>query len=159
MIDTTIDISSLGDMATGTLAELYQQLYGQECRTRHKAYLIRKIAWRIQANAEGDLSERARRRADELANDADVRVMPPKNMVLPENEKPVPRKTTDPRLPSPGSAIVRKYKGQTHRVVYLADGRGFEYQGNLYRTLSAVAKKITGNHINGFRFFNLGAKV
>ena len=83
MNDIATEIAALDGMATGELAERYAELHGQPCRTRHRAYLIRKIAWRIQANAEGDLSERARRRAAELANDADIRVMAPPAMVCP----------------------------------------------------------------------------
>ena len=71
------ELAALPGMTTTALGERYADLYGQPARTRHKEYLIRKIAWRIQALAEGDLSERARRRAAELANDADVRVVPP----------------------------------------------------------------------------------
>jgi hypothetical protein len=67
-------------------------------------------------------------------------------------------KSTDPRLPAAGSAIVREYKGQTHRVVVLKDNKGFEYEGERYRTLTAVARKITCSHINGFRFFKLGVQ-
>ena len=166
MQDFANQIAALDRMSIGDLAERYRELHGQPCRTRHRAYLIRKIAWRIQANAEGGLSERARKRATELANDADVRVMAPKTMICPpqigeavtvtrsapiEQEKP-----SDPRLPPPGSAIVRKYKGQTIRVVVLEDGLGFECDGERFRTLSAIAKKITGSHMNGFRFFGLG---
>jgi hypothetical protein len=164
-MDTDIaeQIDDLQSMTTGELAERYEELHGQPCRTRHRAYLIRKIAWRIQANAEGDLSERARKRAAELANDAEVRVMAPKGMVCPPQAgsgSTVTRKVSntppaDPRLPSPGSAIVRQYKGKTIRVVVLEHGQGFEYDGHRYRTLSAVAKVVTGSHINGFRFFNL----
>ncbi len=157
------EIDDLQSMTTGELAERYEELHGQPCRTRHRAYLIRKIAWRIQANAEGDLSERARKRAAELADDAEVRVMAPKTMICPPQPPDAPTVTrkvpdahpSDPRLPSPGSAIVRQYKGKTIRVVVLEDDRGFEYQGDRYRTLSAVAKQITGSHINGFRFFRL----
>ena len=162
------ELAALDRMSTGDLAEYYAELHGQPCRTRHRAYLIRKIAWRIQANAEGDLSERAKKRAAELADDADVRVMAPRTMICPPQTgetavvtKPVSMekdRLSDPRLPSPGSAIVRKYKGCTHRVVFLDDATGFEYDGDRFRTLTAVAKKITGSHINGFRFFHLGAK-
>ena len=60
--DIAKEIDALQQMTTSELAERYQQLHGQSVRTRHRAYLIRKVAWRIQANAEGDLSERARRR-------------------------------------------------------------------------------------------------
>ena len=166
MNDIAAEIAALGQMTTGELAERYTELHGQPCRTRHRAYLVRKIAWRIQANAEGDLSERARKRAAELANDADVRVMAPPTMVCPPQTgaavtvtKPIPAaraKPRDPRLPTPGSAIVRQYKGRKHRVVVLEDG--FEYEGDRYRTLTAVAKTITGSHINGYRFFRLGTQ-
>jgi len=153
------EIDALQRMTTNELLERYAELHGQPSRTRHRTYLIRKIAWRIQANAEGDLSERARRRAAELADDADIRVMAPKTLVCPpqpDEAPPVTREMqSDPRLPAPGSAIVREYKGKTIRVVVLEDGQGFEYDGERYRTLSAVAKKITGSHINGFRFFRL----
>lgn len=168
MHEIAAQIAALDGMTTGELAEQYEELHGQPCRTRHRAYLIRKVAWRIQANAEGDLSERARRRAAELADDAEVRVMAPKTMICPPQRgesatvtRPVmdgKGQSADPRLPAPGSAIVRHYKGRRHRVVYLADGSGFEYEGNRYRTLSAVAKRISGSHVNGFRFFRLGVQ-
>ena len=167
--DIQAEIDALPSLSTGELAQRYAELHGRPCRTRHRAYLIRKIAWRLQTNREGDLSERARRRASDLANDADVRVMAPKTMLCPPQygtavttTKPAPthngKQATDPRLPSPGSAIVRTYKGRSHRVVVLEDGRGFEYEGERYRTLSAVARRITGSHINGFRFFRLGVQ-
>ena len=58
------------------------------------------------------------------------------------------------RILSPaGSAIVRDYRGRTVRVVVLAEG--FEFEGERYRSLSAIAKAVTGSHVNGFRFFNL----
>ena len=168
MNKSATEITALDRMTTSDLAERYAELHGQPCRTRHRAYLIRKIAWRIQANAEGDLSERARKRAAELANDADVRVMAPKTMICPPQvgESATITKTAstgrdksvDPRLPAPGSAIIRQYKGSTHRVVFLEDGSGFEYEGERYRTLTAVAKRITSGHINGFRFFKLGVQ-
>lgn len=161
------EIDALQHMTTGELAERYEELHGQLVRTRHRAYLIRKIAWRIQANAEGDLTERARKRAAELADDADVRVMAPKTVIEPPSDErgvAVMRdlrngEHNDPRIPSPGSAIVREYKGRTLRVIVLADHDGFEFEGERFRTLSAVAKRVTGSHINGFRFFRLpGAK-
>lgn len=80
-IDT--EIATLDRLSTGDLAQRYAELHGQPCRTRHRAYLIRKIAWRIQANAEGDLTERARRRAAELADDAEIRVMAPRALICP----------------------------------------------------------------------------
>ena len=72
------ELAALPAMTTSELCQRYEELFGRPVRTRHKAYLVRKIAWRIQALAAGDLSDRARRRAEELANDADVRLMPPR---------------------------------------------------------------------------------
>jgi hypothetical protein len=155
-------------MSTGDLAERYKELHGQPCRTRHRAYLIRKIAWRIQANAEGDLTERARKRAAELADDAEIRVMAPKTMICPPQvgetmtvTRPVPseeEKPNDPRMPSPGTALVRQYKGRTIRAVVLEDGRSVECDGERFRTLSALANRVTRSHMSGFRFFRLGVK-
>jgi hypothetical protein len=151
------ELAALEKMTTGELVERYAALTGQPVRTRHKAYLIRKIAWRLQADVEGDLSERARRRAAELANDADVRLMPP-GRAMEAQQGPASRGASagqgDPRLPATGAAITRQYKGRTLEVVVLADG--FEFEGRRFKTLSAVAKSVTGSHMNGFRFFGLG---
>jgi hypothetical protein len=167
MHEIAAEIAALDRLSTGDLAERYAELHGQPCRTRHRAYLIRKIAWRIQANAEGDLSERARKRAAELADDAEVRVMVPKTMICPPQHgesvtitRPVTAREanpSDPRLPASGSAIVRQYKGRTIRAIVL-EGGGFECDGERFRTLSALTKKITGSHMNGFRFFRLGVQ-
>ena len=51
--DIAKEIDALQQMTTSALADRYEELYGQPVRTRHRAYLIRKVAWRIQANAEG----------------------------------------------------------------------------------------------------------
>lgn len=154
------ELATLERLTTTELTQRYAELHGQPVRTRHRQYLIRKIAWRLQAMAEGDLSERARQRAAELANDADVRVMPPRQRALPppayQRVASVPR-FNDPRLPAPGTAIERKYKGQALRVIVLPDGC-FEYAGERYKTLTAVAKAITGSHLNGYRFFHLEGK-
>ena len=171
MNDLATELAALDQMTTGDLAERYRELHGQPCRTRHRAYLIRKIAWRIQANAEGDMAMRAQRireRAAELAGDADVRVMAPRTMICPPQRgdratitRAAPAgldRPPDPRLPPPGGAIVRNYKGRTIRVVVLESGQGFECDGERFGTLTGLARKITGSHINGYRFFRLGVQ-
>ena len=141
------EVVALEQMTVGQLQDRYVEVFGEPVRSRHKQYLIRRIAWRLQANAEGGLSERALRRAEELANVADVRVMPPQwatpvRQVRPAGlsvvRMPVPK---DPRLPSADSQITRKYKGRTIIVRVLADG--FEYLGERYRSLTTIAKAIT----------------
>src|SRR5262249_26829227 len=110
-------------------------------------WLIKRIVWRLQALAEGDLSERARRRAAELARDADLRLNPPQSKV--NRTTPAPQPVTiptplDQRLPPPGTLLTRPYKGQLVQVQVLTEG--FAYGGRVYVSLSAVAKAITGSH-------------
>jgi hypothetical protein len=67
-------------MTVTELRRRYAEVFGEETRSYHKAYPVRRIAWREQANAEGDLAERARRlreRALEIADDADLRLRAP----------------------------------------------------------------------------------
>lgn len=157
-IDIEKEVAALQQMSTGQLCERYAELYGEPTRTRHRTYLVRKIAWKLQAIAEGDLSERARRRAEELAHGTELRVMPPKANEVANAAAVATHATvsTDARLPTPGTAIVRQYKGLALQVLVLPDG--FEFEGERYKSLSAVAKKITGSHVNGFRFFGLEDK-
>ena len=155
------ELAALEKMTVGELQQRYAEVFGEQVRSRHKQYLFRRIAWRLQANAEGGLSERALRRAEELANVADVRVTPPKGGIsgspaAPATRAEAPTRPSDPRVPPVGAAITRKYKGRTIAVTVLAGG--FEYEGERYGSLTAIAKAITGSHMNGFRFFGLEGK-
>ena len=147
-------IARLEPMTPAELHGKYQELFGEVPRSRHKAYLIRRIAWRLQALLEGDLSQRARRRAAELACDADLRISAPAASQRQDTE-PVPsaRGSSRRRLPPPGTVLARPYRGRAIEVTVLA--RGFQYDGRLYRSLSAVAKAVTGKHWNGYHFFGL----
>lgn len=153
------EIARLDQLTISQLAQRYEEVTGEPCRSRHKQYLVRRVAWMIQANAEGGLTERARRRAEELANVADVRVTPPR---VPRVGATVAKPARivadhDPRLPPPGNWVERPYKGRLVRVLVLTDG--FEFEGERYRSLSAIAKAVTGSHVNGFHFFRLGDQV
>jgi hypothetical protein len=158
---TAAEISQLESLSVCQLAKRYEELFGDECRSRHKRYLVRRIAWRLQAAEEGGLSERAIRRAEELAVDSEIRVTAPREQHL-ANQRVATRQPDgfvdwDPRLPSPGNWLERRYKGRVIRVLLLADG--FEYEGQRFRSLSSIAKAVTGSHVNGFLFFQLGAKA
>src|SRR5206468_1500526 len=109
----------------------------------NRDWLIKRIGWRLQANAEGDLSERARRRAAELANDADLRVKAPKEPAARTVTRTVALPTAN-GTPRPGTIITREYKNRTIQVAVKANG--FEFEGEQFKTLSALAKKITGTH-------------
>jgi hypothetical protein len=108
-------IEALRHMSVGQLKDKYRDVFGESSRSNHKQFLFRRIAWRMQANAWGGLSDRARRRALEIANDADLRIRAPKNflkMDLDESRTLETRvaPTQDPRLPIPGTMLVRRYR-------------------------------------------------
>ena len=155
-------IEALRHMTIAQLHERYREVFGEASRSNHKQFLFRRIAWRLQANALGGLSERARMRALEIANDADLRIRAPKNFL---NDDPDPTRTIearvspsgDPRLPMPGSELVRRYRGVTIIVHVREDG--FEYNGRVHRSLSAAVREATGTPWNGFAFFGLGANA
>ena len=142
-----------------TMQELrvrYAELFGETTSAKNRTWLLRRVAWRLQTLAEGDLSERARQRAGELANDADLRITAPRVKepvpVAQQCAEPAaPARSSDSRLPMPGTVLMRDYKGQTVQVEVLAEG--FAYAGQSYKSLSAVAKAVTGAHCNGFHFF------
>lgn len=152
------EVARLEKMSVNQLAKRFEEVFGEQSRSRHKRYLIRRIVWRLQADAEGGLTDRARQRAEELANDAEIRVTPPREKKK-SSDDDVPAETIalaggrDSRLPPPGNWIERDYKGRTIRVLVIEDG--FEYEGERYRSLSAIAKAVTGSHMNGFLFFRL----
>ena len=134
----------------------YQKLFGESPRSGQKDYLFRRIAWRMQANQYGDLSDQARQRALAIADDRDLRLHVPQKSEL-KNGAPVSgariHRSTDLRLPLPGTVLTRSFKGKTVKVCVLPDG--FRYQDRRFRSLSAVAEHITGTRWNGYVFFSL----
>jgi hypothetical protein len=156
-----LEIAELQDKTVSQLVQRYEQVFEEECRSRNKQYLIRRIAWRLQANEEGGLSRAALKKAAELAENAETRLTAPRKhsndgvkLVVPE---PTAFVDWDPRLPPPGNIIERQYKGKMIRVIVLQDG--FEYEGQRYKSLTAIAKEVSGSHCNGFLFFRLGRKA
>jgi hypothetical protein len=143
------EIAALAKLSGPALRSRYAELFGDETRVGNRVWLIRRIGWRLQSQAEGGLSERARLRAAELTNEADLRLNPPADRA----RVPLALCRADPRLPAPGSVLTRSYKGR--KIEVTVREHGFEYEGVAYPSLSAVAKAITGSHCNGFLFFRL----
>jgi hypothetical protein len=157
------EVAKLEKMSVNELRERFEEVCGEATIGRNRVWLIRRIAWRLQANELGGLSERALARARELAKDADLRVTAPRAKRIDPTPPAQTVATTlavsgENRLPPPGTLITREYKGRTLRVKVLP--QGFEFEGEVYKSLSAVAKHITGLHCNGYLFFRLigGAK-
>jgi hypothetical protein len=156
-----MQIEALRHMTVGQLKAKYAEVFGEVSRSNHKQFLFRRVAWRIQANAWGGISERVRRRALEIANDADLRIRAPRSFLNEplDNTRVAEARvdpTADPRLPTPGTDLVRRYRGQD--IVIRVREDGFEYRGHVHRSLSAAVRQATGTPWNGFSFFGLGNK-
>jgi hypothetical protein len=150
-------LAALEAMTVAELQARYTQVFRKETRVASKTLLVRRIIWGLQALAEGDLSERARRRAAELVQDTDLRLLPPRQKLavptVPTSAQKCGKANgiAEPSLPLPGTILTRWYKGKTLSIQVLR--HGFEYDGQVYKSLSAVAKAITGSHTSGFLFF------
>jgi hypothetical protein len=151
------EIAALSRMSIPELRQRFADVFGDDTQARNKAWLVKRIAWRLQANEYGGLSDTARQRADELADEADLRLTPPKAGHQTESHTvTVPFRSGggDDRLPVPGTILRRDYKGRAILVQVLAVG--FDFDGQVYKSLTAVARAITGTHCNGYHFFRLG---
>jgi hypothetical protein len=146
------EIDSMRHQTVGQLKAKYREVFGDGSRSNHKQFLVRRIAWRLQANAEGSLSERARQRAADLAEEAELRIRAPESF-LSQLSGPADNRQCDPRLPAPGTWLTREFRGERIAVEVLE--KGFLYQERVYKSLSAVARKVTGTQWNGFAFFAL----
>lgn len=157
-INTAAEVARLAKMTVPELRARHKELFGEPARSTHKQYLARQMAWRLQAEAEGGLPEESRQLALAIARDAPLRLRI-ESAALRGTQEAERTATTrlasnhDSRLPMPGSLLMKEFKGETH-VVKVLDG-GFEYQGRVYRSLSAIAQKITGTKWNGLLFFGL----
>jgi hypothetical protein len=136
----------LAALRTATTAELKDQwraLFGKEPPPFNRAYLQSRLAYRIQELAYGGLKPETRARLEALGEQLDGG-----NVVL--------RRIRADSRPLPGTRLVREYDGVQHVVTVRADD--FEYEGRPYRSLSAIARHITGTRWNGHTFFGLRAR-
>jgi hypothetical protein len=151
-------IQELRSMTVSQLREKYEEVFGEPTTARNKDYLWKRIAWRIQELEYGGLSERVKQRAREIADEHDIRVRPPRG-AFQEFDSPVkPSKVRGKvgmktNLPAPGTLLTREYKGRRITVEILENG--FRYEGQPFRSLSAIAREVTGTHWNGRLFFGL----
>jgi len=150
---TTIaqQLQELRTLSPAELARQYEDLFGKPPRVRNKAWLFRQCAFRLQEQAYGSLSERAKTRLTELMALVDLPLCAP---------TPTPRAHTTTRTatkgPMVGTTLLREWRGQQIRVEVREDG--FEWNGVMFKSLSAVAKAITGATWNGNLFFNLKSR-
>lgn len=158
--DVPAQLAALQGMTVAQLRDRWLALYGTPTASRNGPYLRKRLAWRIQEVAEGGLTPRARDRIEAILDghflpDITRRAREAAQPVFPK--APAPAATArDPRLPPAGTVLRKVHRGEEHLVVVLDDG--FEHRGVTYRTLTAVAKAITGAGWNGFLFFGLATR-
>jgi hypothetical protein len=139
--DVVVEIGRLADLDLYALRDRWRELYGSEPPVRmSRELLLMAVAYRIQERAFGGLSAATKRKLAAAAS------------ASPE----VPRRLRKERHAKPGTRFLREWKGRTHEVVALEGGR-FAYRGAVYRSLSAIARDITGTRWSGPTFFGLNA--
>ncbi len=142
------EIAALRAMAVPELVERYEAVFGKPPRVKHHEWLWRRIAWKIQEQRFGGLSEVAKRRLNELIAELE----------LPLGQRTVNGKVARSRPGDPplGTTLTRVWKGQEVRTTAVEGG--WEHDGVVHRSLSAVAKAVTGSHWNGRLFFGLKSR-
>ncbi len=135
-------LAALKSAPTAELKRQWRELFGTEPPPFNRPYLQSRLAYRIQELAYGGLMPETRARLEALGEQLDGG-----NVVL--------RRIRADNRPLPGARLVREWQGVQHVVTVRADH--FEFEGRPYRSLSAVARHITGTRWNGWTFFGLKA--
>ena len=133
-------LAALKAMSVNELKAEWQTLFNAPAPNNSHRFLESRLAYRIQELTYGGPDKQTRRMLDLLAD---------------EVEGTLTRKAqiADPRNPVVGTKLIREWDGVAHTVTVLKDG--FDWRGQRYKSLSAVARAITGTRWNGYRFFGL----
>ena len=133
-------LAALPEKSTAELKQMWRELYDREPPPFNKPFLVKRLAYRLQELAYGGLSARAEVKLKALIEDEDARV---------KGRRPQGRGDR----PIVGTRLVREWQGVEHTATVIDDG--FEHQGRRYKSLSAIARAITGTRWNGPLFFGL----
>lgn len=142
MIDHTLlqRLAALKTAATAELKALWRQLFETEAPPYNRRFLESRLAYRLQELSCGGLEPETVGRLEAIGNDLD-------------GGNIVQRRIRTDRMPIAGTRLVREWQGVDHTVTVRRDG--FEWQGRPYKSLSAIARAITGTRWNGWLFFGL----
>jgi hypothetical protein len=136
-------LGRLAALKTAPAAELqaqWRELFDKEAPPHNRTFLQTRLAYQIQAAAYGGLKPETQRRLEALGEQLD-------------GGNPVLRRIRVDDKPVTGTKLVRHYQGVDHTVTVKADG--YEWEGRPYKSLSAIARAITGTRWNGWTFFGL----
>ncbi len=152
-------IHALQEMSVAELQREWEAVFGSPPTSTNRQHLWKRLCWELQARAHGGLSDAAHARLEELGQDA-FDYATSRRQATHDAEPAVAAKPElkvtrirDRRRMSPGTVLTRTYHGHEIRVVALEDG--FEYDGQVFTSLSAVANAVTGAKWNGRLFFGL----
>ena len=133
-------LAALKAMSVKELKVEWEKLIGTSAPNNSRAFLELRIAYRLQELTYGGPDRETRRMLDLLADEV-------------EGHSRRKHQIADPRNPVAGTKLIREWDGVAHTVTVLKDG--FDWGGQRYKSLSAVARAITGTRWNGYRFFGL----
>lgn len=133
-------LSALKHMSVKELKDEWETLFGEAAPNNSRIFLEIRLGYRIQELTYGGPDRETRRMLDLLADEV-------------EGLSTRKSQIADPRNPVAGTRLVRDWDGVAHTVTVLKDG--FDWQGRKFKSLSAVAREITGTRWNGYRFFGL----
>jgi Protein of unknown function (DUF2924) len=133
-------IAALKTASTPDLKAQWRDLFGTEPPPYSRRFLESRLSYRIQELACGGLRPETAARLEALGEQLD-------------GGKPEVRRVRQDDRPIAGTQLVREYQGVEHKVTVLVDS--YEWQGRPFRSLSAVARAITGTRWNGLVFFGL----
>ncbi len=138
-----VKLQALAEMDYDALRAEWRRLYRAHPPKRvSRDLLMLGVAWKVQERAYGGLGAATKRRLADLAKTMERNGDVTRNRIA--------------RL-KPGAKFVREWRGEIHRVIVLEDG--FEWKGTQWRSLSMIAREITGVHWSGPRFFGLNGKT
>ena len=151
MSRVTEQLKALESMSNAEMAARFKEMTGCEARSHNRSWLRKRLAWQLQESQFGGLSADTLAKVEELKPLAAKLFDPATRKGRRPSKATVPAIPRDPRLPEPGGVLRRSFGGAVHEVTVLADG--FDYQGRHFRSLSNIARQITGTPWNGFTFF------
>jgi hypothetical protein len=134
------EIRGLQQASIVALRAEWRRLFGKEPPRSSRDLLVRALAYRVQERAMGGLPRASLKRLQESAEN-------------PEGRGPPPEQAASLR---PGAKLMREWHGRTYVVV--VTNTGFDYAGSSYRSLTQIAKLITGARSSGPRFFGLTSR-
>ena len=136
-----MDMTGLHDLGTSELRTEWKRLYRSTPPRLSRDLMIRAIAYRQQEKTHGGLNAATRRKLSAFGTEEK------------DADRVLPKRSNSAR---PGARLIREWSGRTYQVTVTEDG--YDYDGTVYRSLSQVARVITGARWSGPRFFGLTAK-